>query len=143
LSAKYYFQQNHKHAISTGCYMLDVRRHKRSTIPWNYKKDIFPWKKFMENSIPLSPQKISNSIFFLRKKRVKITITEVIIKLLQVPWKISVIPWFSEEKKRRSVVLPEPQNWVAGESWGSSMNTYLPTDFKKGYLSSLTNSEIE
>lgn len=64
----------------------------------NYKKDIFPWKKFMENSIPLSPQKISNSIFFL-KKRVKITVTEVIIKLLQVPWKISVIPWFSEKKK--------------------------------------------
>jgi len=29
---------------------------------------------------------------FLKKKRVKITITEVIIKLLQVPWKISVIP---------------------------------------------------
>lgn len=32
---------------------------------------------------------------------------------------------------------------MAGESWGSSMNTYLPTDFKKGYLSSLTNSKID
>jgi hypothetical protein len=46
----------------------------------------------MENSIPLSPKDFKFYLFFLKKKRVKITITEVIIKLLQVPWKISVIP---------------------------------------------------
>jgi len=48
--------------------MLDVRRHKRSTIPWHYKKDIFPWKKFMENSIPLSPKDFKFYLFFKKKK---------------------------------------------------------------------------